>query len=77
LNITVYADGGICLDILQNRWSAAHGVASILLSIQSLLCEPNPDSPANAEAAKLFSENKQEYLKKVQEIVEKSWEHVE
>jgi ubiquitin-conjugating enzyme E2 A len=52
-------------------------VASILLSIQSLLCEPNPDSPANAEAAKLFSENKQEYLKRVQDIVEKSWEHTE
>ena len=30
----VYADGGICLDILQNRWSPTYDVASILTSIQ-------------------------------------------
>ena len=32
--LTVYADGGICLDILQNRWSPTYDVASILTSIQ-------------------------------------------
>ena len=31
---TVYADGGICLDILQNRWSPTYDVSSILTSIQ-------------------------------------------
>ena len=30
----VYADGGICLDILQNRWSPKYDVSSILTSIQ-------------------------------------------
>ena len=30
----VYADGGICLDILQNRWSPTYDVAAILTSIQ-------------------------------------------
>jgi len=38
-----------------------------------LLCDPNPDSPANAEAARLFSENKREYNRKVIEIVEQSY----
>ena len=30
----VYADGGICLDILQKRWSPTYDVSSILTSIQ-------------------------------------------
>ena len=33
----VYADGGICLDILQNRWSPTYDVSAILTSIQSLV----------------------------------------
>ena len=44
----VYADGGICLDILQNRWSPTHDVSAILTSIKSLLYEPNPNSPLNS-----------------------------
>jgi ubiquitin-conjugating enzyme E2 A len=31
---TVYADGGICLDILQNQWSPIYDVSAILTSIQ-------------------------------------------
>ena len=44
----VYNDGGICLDILQNQWSPIYDICSILTSIQSLLCDPNPNSPANS-----------------------------
>ncbi|VDN18338.1 unnamed protein product [Gongylonema pulchrum] len=66
----VYADGSICLDILQNRWSPTYDVAAILTSIQSLLDEPNPNSPANSLAAQLYQENRREYEKRVQQIVE-------
>lgn len=69
----VYADGSICLDILQNRWSPTYDVSSILTSIQSLLDEPNPNSPANSQAAQLYQENKREYEKRVTAIVEQSW----
>merc|ERR1712224_332842 len=69
----VYADGGICLDILQNNWSPIYDVAAILTSIQSLLCDPNPNNPANCEAARLFSENREEYTRRVAETVEASW----
>ncbi|PIO13002.1 Ubiquitin-conjugating enzyme E2 A [Aquarana catesbeiana] len=71
--VLVYADGSICLDILQNRWSPTYDVSSILTSIQSLLDEPNPNSPANSQAAQLYQENKREYEKRVSAIVEQSW----
>ncbi|KDP25721.1 hypothetical protein JCGZ_23942 [Jatropha curcas] len=56
--------GNICLDILQEKWSSAYDCRTILLSIQSLLGEPNPDSPLNSYAAKLWN-NKEDYQKMV------------
>ena len=69
----VYANGDLCLDILQNRWSPTYDVAAILTSVQSLLHDPNPNSPANVEAAQLYKENRKEYVRRVRETVEKSW----
>jgi ubiquitin-conjugating enzyme E2 A len=60
----VYADGRICLDILGNQWSPIYAIEAILTSIRSLLCDPNPDSPANGEAACMYNQNKIEYAKK-------------
>ncbi|KAL9170652.1 hypothetical protein ABFS82_04G160200 [Erythranthe guttata] len=68
----IYADGSLCLNILDDQWSTAYRIESILVSIQSLLCDPNPGSPANSEAARLFSDNKREYNRRVREIVEQS-----
>ncbi|XWS07930.1 hypothetical protein CRYUN_Cryun41cG0033900 [Craigia yunnanensis] len=58
--------GNICLDILQDKWSSAYDCRSILLSVQSLLGEPNPESPLNTYAAALWN-NKEDYRKMVQE----------
>ena len=73
----IYADGNICLDILGKAWTRAYGCYSILKSIQSLLTDPNPESPANHEAAGLFTEangdRDAQYYRKVQECVEESW----
>ena len=68
----IYNDGSICLDILQNMWSPVYDISSILTSVQSLLCDPNPKSPANNEAAELFAKNPKEYEQRVKEIVEAS-----
>ena len=70
----VYSDGRICLDILMNQWSPVYDVWAVLTSIRSLLCDPNPASPANSEAARLFQENKNAYEEKVKRVVEKSLE---
>lgn len=42
------------MDILQDKWSAVYSVQTILLSLQSLLGEPNNASPLNPDAAKIW-----------------------
>ena len=69
----VYADGKICLDILQQQWSPIYDIAAILTSIQSLLTDPNPASPANAEASQLYERDRRSYNLRVRAIVEESW----
>ncbi|XP_062208436.1 ubiquitin-conjugating enzyme E2 20-like [Phragmites australis] len=63
----VDAHGNICLDILQDKWSSAYDVRTILLSIQSLLGEPNNDSPLNTQAAALWA-NQEEFRKMVEKL---------
>ncbi|CAF1152870.1 unnamed protein product, partial [Adineta ricciae] len=72
VRFTFYADGSICLDILQRNWSPTYDVCAVLTSIRSLLNDPNPNSPANNEAAKLFVENRRLYEAKVRKLVEES-----
>ena len=61
----VYNDGKICVDILQGAWRPVQNVSTILISIRSLLIDPNPDSPANREAASLFVKNREEYNNRI------------
>lgn len=62
--------GAICLDILKEKWSALYDVRTILLSIQSLLGEPNNDSPLNPHASSLWA-NQTVYKKYLDEFYEK------
>jgi ubiquitin-conjugating enzyme E2 A len=70
----IYQDGSICLDIIQDCWSPALDVNSILTSIQSLLTDPNCASPANPAAARMYVEDKKEYDRRVRRIAQKSVE---
>ena len=65
----VYVDGRICIDILKSQWSPIFDIGHILISIQSLLSDPNPDSPANPEASKLFQEDRREYNRRVRLVL--------
>lgn len=66
----VDSQGNICLDILKEKWTALLDVRTILLSIQSLLGEPNVSSPLNGYAAEIWS-NQDLYRKVLLEKYEK------
>lgn len=71
----VYSDGSLCLDVIQDNWSPIYTTSMILTSIQSLLTDPNPNSPANPEAAKMYSEKPKEYKRKVRKCASQSLEN--
>jgi ubiquitin-conjugating enzyme E2 A len=73
----IYENGELCLDMLKNRWSPSYDVLGILISIQSLLNDPNVLSPANVTAAEIYQSDLSAYNEKVQKTVELSWMDVE
>jgi ubiquitin-conjugating enzyme E2 A len=47
--------------MLQDKWSPCHNICTVLMSIQSMLTDPNCSSPANPEAAQLYIKDKTAY----------------
>ena len=86
----IYKNGNVCISILhppgvdqfnelekaEERWRPVLGVEQILISVISLLNEPNIESPANLDASIMFRDHRDLYEKKVRELVLKSMEDI-
>ncbi|CAM9269391.1 unnamed protein product [Ectocarpus fasciculatus] len=82
----VYPDGKVCISILHPpgedkfneqetadvRWRPILGVETIILSVISMLSDPNDNSPANIDAAVMWRDDKTQFKRRVRETVRHS-----
>jgi len=81
----VYPDGKVCVSILHEakedqfnqqekmseKWRPILGVGAVLLSVQSMLSDPNFESPANIDASIEMKNNPQAYKRRIRQMVRK------
>ena len=86
----IYPDGKVCISILhppgtdsmntqekaEERWRPILGVEAILMSVISMLNDPNLESPANLDASIQFRDDREGYNKKVRVLATKSLEDI-
>lgn len=67
----IYSSGNVCLDVIGDRWKPTFTASSVLYAIQNMLGDPNPESPANSEAKRLFCEDKVEFARRVKNTIKR------
>jgi ubiquitin-protein ligase len=66
----VNQQGGICLDLLIDRWLPSYHAGSLLVSIRSFLDDPNPEHGLNSESLELFRRDRAAYNARVRRHIE-------
>ena len=84
LHPNIYKDGKVCISILHDgkdeweyehiseRWNPSHSVNSVLMSVLSMLSNPNFESPANIEASVMWKNDWCTYKKHVYKVIAES-----
>mmetsp|Transcript_24869 Transcript_24869/g.38677 ORF Transcript_24869/g.38677 Transcript_24869/m.38677 type:complete len:98 (-) Transcript_24869:121-414(-) len=82
----IHSDGKVCISILhppgtdsmnsqekaEERWRPILGVEAILMSVISMLNDPNIESPANIDASVMFRDDREAFNKRVRRLAAKS-----
>jgi ubiquitin-conjugating enzyme E2 R len=81
----VYKDGRVCISILhppgedamsgelpEERWLPTQTVSSIMLSVISMLSDPNISSPANVDASVQWRDQRAKFKELCKQLVEKA-----
>ncbi|EGR30850.1 ubiquitin conjugating enzyme, putative [Ichthyophthirius multifiliis] len=82
----IYPDGKVCISILHppgvdqfntqesesERWRPVLTAENVIISVISMLMDPNTESPANVDASIQFRHDKEAYIKKVKFLTKKS-----
>jgi ubiquitin-protein ligase len=66
-HMNISTEGRVCVSSVKDEWGKAKNISTVLLSIFIIFSKPNPGSPYRGDIAKLYSENIQEYERRVKE----------
>jgi len=55
------SDGCICVDILGSAWSPANSIKTLLISLQLLMQDPEPNDPMESGIAREYKENREQF----------------
>ncbi|WVR06272.1 hypothetical protein IAU60_003302 [Kwoniella sp. DSM 27419] len=67
----IASTGAICLDLLKNAWSPALSLYKVILSLSSLLTDPNPGDPLVPAIAQEYKKNRKQHDATAREWVRK------